>query len=491
MYVPGACRIQIIKVSVVAFVVAAALSTLDGEAQTVSSLFRFVPEGANAALAIDVNTLKATSFARRQGWFERNREDGSPFYLPGEAEWILVASRVDPTGRLTAQWDVGLVQLAAPIDLPSMARAEGGYVDELAGRQAVWAPSGAYLIPLDSKTLGEYAPDDRQAASKWVTGVAPPARPPGGLTEYLKSSCQSVGAKTPVVMAFDLAEAFPPHIVHATVMDSQEFTADETRRKAIAGVLTSLRGVTILLEFDESARGTVRFDFATKVDPLRGLEKEILAATLNAAGVALPNVTGWQVHSAGKSVTARGDVTPGALRRLMSLIEMPTTKFSSLADAKPAPDEKAITAETSRQYYRTIVALLDDLREALGDTRGNEAVYLERYARKIDRLPILNVDDELLAWGGAVGETLRSGSLSVRGAGLRSGVRKSSLYGAYQYNYDGYGYYGGQPTESASAQINRQEGATARAEVYGSAKELADATSKVRVAMTKKYGIEF
>jgi hypothetical protein len=116
---------------------------------------------------------------------------------------------------------------------------------------------------------------------------------------------------------------------------------------------------------------------------------------------------------------------------------------------------------------------------------------MERYARKIDRLPILNVDDDLLAWGGSVAETLRGGGQDVRGAGLRTGVRKSSIYGAYQYNYDGYGYYGGQPTENAFGQINRQEGASARSSVYASWKEMEDSTAAMRRAMTKKYGVEF
>ncbi|HEX6987750.1 MAG TPA: hypothetical protein VF170_20385, partial [Planctomycetaceae bacterium] len=450
-------------------------------AEGFSPLFRYVPEGANAALFIDADALQKTPFAKEQGWFEKRGDSGRPLYIPSEAQRIIVASRVDPAGRLAPQWEVALLRLSSPVDAAAAARAEGGYVDQLAGREVVWTPSEAYLIPFEPQTLGQYSPGDRQAAARWVTAVAPPARPTGGLTDYLKTASASAGPKAPVVMAFDLADAFPPHDMRSAVMSSQDLKVDDARRKAIADALVSIKGVTILLEVDDAAHATARFDFGGKVDAFRGLEKEILTAVLEAAGAALPNADGWHVHSVGNAVTARGDMTSSGLRRLLSLIEVPTTKFSSLADAKPAPDEKQVAAEASRQYFRTVTSLLDDLRESLGDTKGNEALYMERYAKKIDRLPILNVDDELLAWGGSVAETLRGGSLSVRGAGLRTGVRQASMYGAYQYSYDGYGYYGAQTTESARSQAFREETAVARSQVFGSAKELADATARVRV----------
>jgi hypothetical protein len=60
-------------------------------------------------------------------------------------------------------------------------------------------------------------------------------------------------------------------------------------------------------------------------------------------------------------------------------------------------------------------------------------VWIERYGRKVDALPILNVDDDLLAWGARVGETFRTMARAERASGIKSGVRKSSVYGNYQY----------------------------------------------------------
>ena len=85
---------------------------------------------------------------------------------------------------------------------------------------------------------------------------------------------------------------------------------------------------------------------------------------------------------------------------------------------------------------------------------------MERYACSISRLPILNVDEERLAWGAAVAETLRGMSNTSRMSGVRSGMRKS--------------------------QIRREEQASAREARFASWKEIEDSMAQARVAMTRK-----
>jgi hypothetical protein len=335
----------------VAFAAVAGLSALlpaTARGEGFTQLFRYVPDGANAALFIDAESLRKAALSQEQGWFSPHGDGGRPVYIPAEADRIVVASRVDPSGQLEPLWDVAVVRLKSPIDLASAAKAEGGYVDSLAGREAVWTPSGAYLIPYEPTTIGEYAPADRQAASRWVASVTPPAAPPDGLTAYLKAAAASAGEKSSIVMAFDLADAFPPHVVRAAVMSSQALKVDEKRRTAIADALASLRGVTILIDVDEAAHGTVRFDFAKKTDPLIGIEKDLMTVILGNVGAALPDLDRWKVHSAAYAVTARADVSSTGLRRLLSLIQVPTTKFASLAGAKPAPTEKEVVRDASR-----------------------------------------------------------------------------------------------------------------------------------------------
>lgn len=138
-------------------------------------------------------------------------------------------------------------------------------------------------------------------------------------------------------------------------------------------------------------------------------------------------------------------------------------------------------------YFKSVSVLIEDLRKSLVGMRDNHATWMERYARKVDALPILNVDETLLAWGAKVGETFRTMALAQRSSGIKSGVRKSSVYGNYQYNYDQYGYGSARRNTSVKAQIDTEEQARATSLRFDSWKEIEDATAAIRKEMTKRF----
>jgi hypothetical protein len=182
------------------------------------------------------------------------------------------------------------------------------------------------------------------------------------------------------------------------------------------------------------------------------------------------------------------------MRKIFSLLELPSAKFSTLKGEEPTDSREAM-AEASKRYFDSVTTLLDDIRQEFTtnrDARHSLApVYLERYARNIDRLPILNVDEELLAFGGSVGETLRSISVAAKSGGVRSGVRKSQTYGAYNYSYDNNGYYSSRPTQSVKTQIDREEQGRARLMRFDNWKQVEDGLAATRKKMTEKYHMEF
>ena len=86
--------------------------------------------------------------------------------------------------------------------------------------------------------------------------------------------------------------------------------------------------------------------------------------------------------------------------------------------------------------------------------------------------------------------------LAKRQAGIRGGVRKSAVYGAYQYQYAGtgrlgYNAYSGRKTESTRRQITTEENAKATKVRFESWKEIEDSTADIRRKMTQKYRLEF
>lgn len=469
------------------------ICSADDAAVGLAPLLRYAPSDSNAVLLIDATALKKKPLAIESGWFTPEASYEAAIYLPDDSKYIVVASELDVADRMKPQAEVALIALSQNADLEQVARAEGGYLDRLGDETVVFAPSGSYVMALPAAILGQYSPADRQAASRWLTSVLPPATPAGGLRDYLRQAAGEVGEKSPIVLAFDFEQALPPHAV-AKALAASELKLDAKKLEGLVTSITSLKGVTIMISVEDQASAVIRFDFADKVNNLSGIEKEVFTALLEQAGAALPQPGGWRVNSVGNTMILRGDLTSDGLRRLLTLIEVPTTKFSSLKDQKPQPEQKDIVAETSRKYFQSISTMLDDLRKELHDNRDNHSIYMERYARRIDRLPILNVDDELLAWGGSVAETLRSASLTSRNAYMSGGIRKASTYGAYgayDYSYGGYGYYGGQNAAGAINQATVEAGAVARNAQYTSWKGIEDSQAAIRKTLTKKYGIEF
>ena len=64
-----------------------------------------------------------------------------------------------------------------------------------------------------------------------------------------------------------------------------------------------------------------------------------------------------------------------------------------------------VTVEATTQYFGLLERQVNDLRP---ENATHHAVSLEKAADEIDSLPILHVDDELLAFGADVAQNLRS-----------------------------------------------------------------------------------
>jgi len=479
----------------------AASLTLGGAAQAgdPAALLRYVPPTANAILLMDADAVKKTKLALKNGWSEKHKAIAAerPLFLPPEADAIAIASLVDVTNEFAQAWELGIVSLQKPYSMPAIAKAEGGYVESIGGLETAWTPSEAYLVGLDPKTLGVMYPANRQAVSRWASAARRSDR--AAASDYLQAAAKRLKPGTQVVLALDLKDVVPPHRIHQAVMETDVFKAKPEKRQEIARIVSGIEGITLTMEIDVVVRCTFHFDFAESSAPFANFAKPLLVELLNRMNLALPETDKFTVNLKGNTAEFGGQVPTTTLRRVFSLLEIPTTKFSALDDSAsggtssaPQPSGADVVAAASQQYFQSVQALIDDLRSTLEGTRDNHAVWMERYGRKVDRLPILNVDEELLDWGAMVGETFRAMGLAQRDAGIRSGVRKSSTYGNYWYQYDNNGYFtGSRGTESMRNQITAEERSKAKTVRFERWKDLEDATAAIRKTMTQKHRREF
>ncbi|MFO0261078.1 MAG: hypothetical protein ACK53V_05575, partial [Planctomycetota bacterium] len=119
--------------------------------------------------------------------------------------------------------------------------------------------------------------------------------------------------------------------------------------------------------------------------------------------------------------------------------------------------------------------------------------WFDRYARKIDELPVLNVDEAMIQFGQYVSDQFRDISTGLRGAELAK-TQDATSYQNWSYSYRNgrWGtyseYYDNSKARNTATSIDRQRGSNQAREVL---EEVAKQSSKLRKDMSQKYNINF
>ncbi len=233
------------------------------------NLLRRVPSGANAVMVIDVSAVHSSPLAVREGWKDQHEAEyvKRPLVLPPEAERIVIASQMNYNQELRQDWELAVMSLTEEFSMRAVARAEGGYVDDVDGKPAAWTPSDAYFVTLESKVLGVMHPANRQAVGRWVDFSDDNKQVVA--SEYLKSAAAAVNQQTPIVMALDLKGVVRPHNLQESLMDSDLTRDNPAKQKAWFDVIMDLEGVTLSVQLGEKAQGIVASRFLPKHRSLR------------------------------------------------------------------------------------------------------------------------------------------------------------------------------------------------------------------------------
>jgi hypothetical protein len=177
-----------------------------------------------------------------------------------------------------------------------------------------------------------------------------------------------------------------------------------------------------------------------------------------------------------------------------------------------SPSQRDPKAYPTYDHFKATEVLVADLRKTNNSQLGSSgqcALWYDRYAKKIDQLPILNVDPELLDFTAELAVSLRGLAGSYRQVGLQSaqysanptsgwvGASTGSYAYAGGYGYGAAAYRPGRwavaketgPSERSTAQrLGRAQASQVRSEKF---QALDEGMAKMRRSLTEKYGLEF
>ncbi len=385
-------------------------------------LIRWVPDNANTLVIFDVQHAMNSPMAKAGGWKEKRLAaftDGM-VTLPPDTTRFVLATQFD-FEYMQPAWDLALLELNHEPSMAKVARDHKGAIDQIGQYESVRLPSDAYVIKFDDRRVGAMAPANRQSVGRWI-GASSTKRNIS-VSPYLKEAVgfvQKVG--TPIVMAMDLSYAISSTEAEARLLKSETLKQFQADPKLIGSVLASMRGITLGVTLKEKAYGKIKIDFSNNATPLAKLAKPLLLEVLGNRGAMIEDFQNWNVQVTDKQITLSGYFTESGLRRVFSLCDIPAQVSKESAPISP---EEAARIETHEKhartiaYYQAIDSLMADILSKRGATHLNQyGVWYESYAKKIERLPILGVDKDLLDYGDYCINGLRQASAAVKARGM-------------------------------------------------------------------------
>lgn len=471
-----------------------------------------VPNDANAIILLDVDQIMASPLAQKENW-RADREKSAAAgltILPVSATSFLMAAKMD-LEFMRAIWEIALADVNYEPSIPQIAAKWMGEVDRISGRSAAILQDDSYIVKLGKRKIAAMRPANRQNVARWLAQTDSTSG--HQLSPYITEALEyhkKLG--TPIVMAIDMEESIPLDRIKKQLTQFESLKGKDVDLDQLAETLASIRGVTLGLNVKDNVSGALIIDFKQNVDALKGMAKPVLLEALSRRSAMIDEFKDWKETVEDQRVRISGRLYRSGLQRILSFLDTPASLHEHMPSPGEMPDEEMTAKLSSQQYFHSVTGLVDDLKDKPKQTMGQVGMWFQKYAKKIDGLPLLHVDPVLLDYGKFVSTKFRDASSVLRGVGGRSRVRgmnatqQQSSYGRWgstgSYEVSGFALGNVSYTGAGQSSADRaaaQERATIRTEerVEGASsardimQDVQDATADVRRQMTEKYEAEF
>lgn len=472
-----------------------------------------VPSGANTIILLDIDKMMASPIAKKENW-RGERENAAAAgltILPPSAKSFVMAAKMD-LEFMQPIWSVSLATVNYEASMPEVAAKWQGEVDTISGRSTAKLPDDSYVVKFGPKRVGAMRPANRQDVARWLkeTGSSGGNR----LSPYIDNAINNYSKKlgTDIVMAIDMENFLSPELVKSRFERFESLAGKDLDLDQVSQAVSSLRGVTLGLNVKDYVAGAIVVDFDQDVSSLEGIAKPVLLEILANQSAMIDEFSDWKEEIKGKRIRLSGRLYPSGLRRVLSVLDTPASLQEFAPSPGELPDEASVALLSSQQYFHSITDLINDLKlkpkkaSASGNTTtsGQVGMWYQKYAQKIDGLPMLNVDPVLLDYGRYISGSFRDAGSSLRDVGGRSRVREMNAPPQYRSfgRWGSGGYYGGGWARGVSvesprldaqnrARIRTEERVQGASSARGIMQEVEDATADVRRQMVEKFGAEF
>jgi len=460
-------------------------------------LLKQVPPEANVLVMIDSEQIRRSPFSKKMAAAQGAGAENSHIIPRQEISQVLMAAKIRGFRDSMVDWQTALLQMNVEPSVDGLAANYSGSVDTLGKRDYAVLPYGAVAVSTGKNVLAVMTPPDRQQVSRAIQIVN--AKYPAPLTEYLEAASEQIGGATSAVIALDLSEMFTQSQILSRLSNSKTFRTPPIDTALAASFLASIEGFTLRISFNDDAKAVLTVDFSQETLDMKTWGKDLLLEILSNNGAYIADVESWTFSQTKNKLILEGPITAPGLRQVFSLLEFPTEVPSEYQPGAQltSEQEQQRTSTATLTRFRATEKLVADLRSddrARTGRIGESALWFDRYARKIETLPSLHVDPDMLQYCDDVVMRLRVQATYYRTASSRINQESSqpnAEFWGYFNNYYGNTYGVWTRTESDQTRARRYEragSASNRAEQF---QAIDEDTLAIRRKMVEKYQVEF
>lgn len=467
--------------------------TLHATILSAAEPLKWLPADINTVARLNVAEAFKSPVAKKEGWQKKSSEafvHQESVVPPGTRE-IIIGAQLDLVDHMTVRQKYGILVPEGNLKLEKLADWLPNGVEEVGGKDIAQFSDGSYVVDAgDGCWLS--LDGSRQGVTRWLNRG--PAKDIKHLSDYLQSALTSKANTAEMMLAIDLQDNFSRDKILAQLKATDWFPSPTAAEK-VADILASSYGITINISFEKDRSGTVYLDFMKDATAMMPVLNNLVETIMQRVGAPHEEFADWTWTVKGTRVIGTGPVSPGGARGLISILDPPNVAHTIAAAAAPPDTSEDRMAKTSLKFSNSMKVLIDDVKKRLRETKDNRALLVERYARKIDDLPKLYVDDELLNYAANVSNSLRYQGQTMRINNSQQWTQKAQA-GVNYTSFSGYvGPYGGFQYQSTNPQGAEAIEAQSRENInqvrFTEWKQIEDGMLAVRTSMTKKYQIEF
>lgn len=475
---------------------------------TFPDLMKRLPADTNAVFVFNFDAIMKSPLGQQMDWANKwsDAYENGPVPFPVGTSRAVVGAYFVPAIK-DSNWKIAMMDMSQQIDLPAIARAEGGYPDRMWDKDAVVSPQGAFFIKVAPDVLAAMEPANRPYALKWIRESAQSGGP---TSPFLQGLVIGMGATSQIAMGIDTSGMFSAPAVRRNMAIAPFASLGEKADLDLwSNLMASMQDIKINITVTDKISAKLTVDFGMDIAVMQSKGRALFMEIMDRQGMSLPDVADWTASVDGKSFIAEGTLTPQSMRMLVQVIGMPAPAMTTVV-AEESNDPKVV-GPASKRYFRTISDSIDQFRSKSGGNYQGATTWVIREAQRIERLPILNVDPELVAWGGEIANRLRQvgGNFAYDQQNNNAKVMNVQAAGTYDYSYNGgNGYWGSGNGFNTSGTYGRGtqqnlEWQRQRAQIYQQSKadsiktamnifgDIGSSRDKMRAQMVEKYKMEF